>query len=152
MHDYTFDELESMQQQALDRVRNMQSRARAYIEDTAADMKSPPQRTPVQEESTIYREPAAKEEEKQEKKSPVGRISMPLNLPKERESVYPDFKSYFAPHNEAEKASARMDRKANLMDAILKEPDKGLLFVLLLLFNAEGHNETILMAILYILL
>ena len=92
MREYTYDELQRMQEKALERVRNMQLHSKEVVEETNRAMESqspPPRRQP--------RETAPAPEKH------GGRIKMPLNLPEDRDITYPTFREYFAPENEKAK-------------------------------------------------
>ncbi|HIU35789.1 MAG TPA: hypothetical protein IAC53_04175 [Candidatus Fimenecus excrementigallinarum] len=137
MADYTYDELRQMQEKALERVQRMQQRARQYVDDSPP---APPAPKP--------RQPAAPQ--LPEKPKP-GRIKMPLNLPEDRDLVYPSFREVFSAQTQQAKAQSAQKTKANLLDEVLKEPDEAMLFSLLLLLRAEGADEALLLALLYIM-
>lgn len=137
MADYTYDELRQMQEKALERVQRMQRRARQYVDDSPP---APPAPKP--------RQPAAPQPP--EKPKP-GRIKMPLNLPEDRDLVYPSFREVFSAQTQQAKAQSAQKTKANLLDEVLKEPDEAMLFSLLLLLRAEGADEALLLALLYIM-
>lgn len=149
MQEYTYDELRRMQEKALERVRSMQQRAQQYVEeDNRAAAQRRPQNTdghrpPVQNVPAQNRQP--------QKKPPSGRIKMPLNLPENRDLTYPSFKEYFEPETQKAKVQTEQSTKANLLDDVLREPDEAMLFSLLLLLKSEGTDESLLMALLYIM-
>lgn len=140
MREYTYDELQRMQEKALERVRNMQLHSKEVVEETnrAMELQSPPPRRQPREESPSP-----------EKRG--GRIKMPLNLPEDRDITYPTFREYFAPENEKAKKQTEQKTKANLLDSVLEEPDEAVLFSLLLLLRSEGADEALMMALLYIM-
>ena len=76
---------------------------------------------------------------------------MPLNLPENRDLTYPSFKEYFEPETQKAKVQTEQSTKANLLDDVLREPDEAMLFSLLLLLKSEGTDESLLMALLYIM-
>ena len=148
MQEYTYDELRRMQEKALERVRSMQQRAQQYVEEDNRAAQRRPQNTdghrpPVQNVPAQNRQP--------QKKPPSGRIKMPLNLPENRGLTYPSFKEYFEPETQKAKAQTEQSTKANLLDDVLREPDEAMLFSLLLLLKSEGTDESLLMALLYIM-
>ena len=148
MHEYTYDELRRMQEKALERVRSMQQRAQQYVEEDNRAAQRRPQNTdghrlPVHNVPAQNRQP--------QKKPPSGRIKMPLNLPENRDLTYPSFKEYFEPETQKAKAQTEQSTKANLLDDVLREPDEAMLFSLLLLLKSEGTDESLLMALLYIM-
>ena len=67
-----------------------------------------------------------------------------------RDLTYPSFKEYFEPETQKSKAQTEQSTKANLLDDVLREPDEAMLFSLLLL-KSEGADESLLMALLYIM-
>ena len=148
MQEYTYDELRRMQEKAPERVRSMQQRAQQYVEEDNRAAQRRPQNTdghrlPVQNVPAQNRQP--------QKKPPSGRIKMPLNLPENRDLTYPSFKEYFEPETQKAKVQTEQSTKANLLDDVLREPDEAMLFSLLLLLKSEGTDESLLMALLYIM-
>lgn len=145
MREYTYDELQQMQEKALERVRNMQMYSKSAVE--GANAQSGAGKKPAQ---NSVPQPAA-----QTGKTPLphknGRIKMPLNLPEKRDLVYPSFKEHFAPETQKAKQQAEQKTKANLLDTVLQEPDEAVLFSLLLLLKSEGADEALMMALLYIM-
>ena len=145
MREYTYDELQQMQEKALERVRNMQMYSKNAVEGTNAQgatggaQSNAPQ--PNAPQSNAPPSPPHKS----------GRIKMPLNLPEERDLVYPSFKEHFAPETQKAKQQTEQKNKANLLDTVLKEPDEAMLFSLLLLLKSEGTDEALMMALLYIM-
>lgn len=143
MREYTYDELQQMQEKALERVRNMQMYSKSAVEGTnaqrGADRKSA--QNPAPQPTAQAKTPPHKN----------GRIKMPLNLPEERDLVYPSFKEHFAPETQKAKQQAEQKTKANLLDAVLQEPDEAVVFSLLLLLKSEGADEALMMALLYIM-
>jgi len=141
MREYTYDELQQMQEKALERVRNMQMYSKSAVESTnaAEQSRQMPQIPPRRTESP--------------KPSPKtgGRIKMPLNLPEDRDLTYPSFKEYFQPETQKTQQQTEQKNKANLLDTVLKEPDEAMLFSLLLLLKSEGADEALMMALLYIM-
>ena len=148
MQEYTYDELRRMQEKALERVRSMQQREQQYVEEDNRAAQRRPQNTdghrpPVQNVPAQNRQP--------QKKPPSGRIKMPLNLPENRDLTYPSFKEYFEPETQKAKVQTEQSTKANLLDDVLREPDEAMLFSMLLLLKSEGTDESLLMALLYIM-
>lgn len=148
MQEYTYDELRRMQEKALERVRSMQQRAQQYVEEDNRAAQRRPQNT---DERKPLAQNAAAPNRQPQKKSPSGRIKMPLNLPENRDLTYPSFKEYFDPETQKAKAQTAQSTKANLLDDVLREPDEAMLFSLLLLLKSEGTDESLLMALLYIM-
>lgn len=144
MREYTYDELQQMQEKALERVRSMQMYSKSAVEGTNAQSG---QRGAGQSEAhTPQTEAPSAAPHKQS-----GRIKMPLNLPEERDLVYPSFKAHFAPETKKAKQQTEQKNKANLLDTVLQQPDEAMLFSLLLLLKSEGADEALMMALLYIM-
>lgn len=141
MREYSYDELQKMQEKALERVRNMQMYSREAVESTNRERAL--QASPTSPQPTPPPPPAQKRN--------GGRIKMPLNLPEDRDLTYPSFKTYFEPETQKTKQQAVQTSKANLFDTVLQEPDEAMLFSLLLLLKAEGADEALMMALLYIM-
>lgn len=145
MREYTYDELQQMQEKALERVRNMQMYSKSAVEGANAQSgvgKKPAQNSVPQPAAQTGKAPPPHKN---------GRIKMPLNLPEERDLVYPSFKEHFAPETQKAKEQAEQKTKANLLDTVLQEPDEAVLFSLLLLLKSEGADEALMMALLYIM-
>ena len=154
MKEYSLQELEEMQEKALERVRRMQQHSDSFLKDMGQEAKAneaPPVRMPPQEAVAV---PSPVPEPPPQKS---GRISMPLNLPKPEETkskaepVYQNFTEYFTPHNENVKAQKKKEQAVNILDAVLQGKEEVLLFCLVLLLKAEEAHETLLLALLYIL-
>lgn len=150
MREYTYDELQQMQEKALERVRNMQMYSKSAVENTnAQDFTA--EKMP-RTSHTAAPPPAAQSAAPQSApRKTGGRIKMPLNLPEERDLTYPTFKDYFAPETQKTRQQTEQKNKATLLDAVLKEPDEAILFSLLLLLKSEGADEALMMALLYIM-
>ena len=148
MQEYTYDELRRMQEKALERVRSMQQRAQQYVEE---DNRAALRRLQNTDERKPLAQNAAAPNRQPQKKPPSGRIKMPLNLPENRDLTYPSFKEYFEPETQKAKVQTEQSTKANLLDDVLREPDEAMLFSLLLLLKSEGTDESLLMALLYIM-
>lgn len=145
MREYTYDELQQMQEKALERVRNMQMYSKNAVEGTNAQGVT----GGAQSNAPQTNMPQTNAPSSPPHKS--GRIKMPLNLPEERDLVYPSFKEHFAPETQKAKQQTEQKNKANLLDTVLKEPDEAVLFSLLLLLKSEGADEALMMALLYIM-
>ena len=145
MREYTYDELQQMQEKALERVRNMQMYSKNAVEGTNAQGVT----GGVQSNAQQTNMPPNHAPPSPPHKS--GRIKMPLNLPEERDLIYPSFKEHFAPETQKAKQQTEQKNKANLLDTVLKEPDEAVLFSLLLLLKSEGTDEALMMALLYIM-
>lgn len=144
MREYTYDELQRMQEKALERVRNMQKYSEEAVQSTNAVQKST--QPPAAKNATNSAPPPPQNTQKTH-----GRIKMPLNLPENKDLVYPSFQEYFEPETKKTQQLSAQKTKATLLDTVLKEPDEAMLFSLLLLLKSEGADEALMMALLYIM-
>ncbi len=151
MKEYSLNEMQQMQEKALERVRNMQSRANEAVRETVLDSE------PKKAQDT---KPEAARENKSSrygfysavKSAPrQNHIKMPVEMP-ESIKPYESFREYFEPENKRAAEEKKQNAKANLMDDILNEPDKALLFALLLLMQSDKADEELMMSLLYIML
>lgn len=119
--DYSYNELMQMQEQAINRVREMQQRARKTAEESgdflAADI-------------PVYSEPPETEEAFEEK---------PVLLPKK--TVPPP----------AQKKKPTLKGIGSLLEKVNLEDDTALLLPLIILLAREGADEKLLLALLYIM-
>lgn len=143
MREYTYDELQRMQEKALERVRNMQK----YSEEAVQSTNTAPRHA---QQSAASKTPDPTPPPQDTKKT-HGRIKMPLNLPENKDIVYPSFQKYFEPETKKTQQLSAQKNKATLLDTVLKEPDEAMLFSLLLLLKSEGADEALMMALLYIM-
>lgn len=148
MKEYNFDEMQEMQAKALERVRDMQARAQTVAREADRELSD----NSETERRKTNTENAYKENFYNAVKSTPNknRISMPVELPQSK--PYESFKEYFEPINKKAKQENEKTVKADLLDTVFKEPDKALLLALLLLLQADGADEELLMSLLYIML
>lgn len=144
MREYTYDELQRMQEKALERVRNMQK----YSEEAVQSTNTAPK---TAQPSAVSKAPTPVPPPPQNIQKTHGRIKMPLNLPENKDLVYPSFQEYFEPETKKTQQLSAQKTKATLLDTVLKEPDEAMLFSLLLLLKSEGADEALMMALLYIM-
>jgi ERCC4-related helicase len=148
MKEYNFDEMQKMQAKALERVRDMQARAQTVAREADRELSG----NSETEHRKTQTENAYKDNFYNAVKSTPNknRISMPVELPQSK--PYESFKEYFEPINKKAKQENEKTVKADLLDTVFKEPDKALLLALLLLLQADGADEELLMSLLYIML
>lgn len=148
MKEYNFDEMQEMQAKALERVRDMQARAQTVAREADRELSdnSKAERRKTQTENA-YKENFYNAVKSTPNKN---RISMPVELPQSK--PYESFKEYFEPINKKAKQENEKTVKADLLDTVFREPDKALLLALLLLLQADGADEELLMSLLYIML
>lgn len=139
MNNYSYSEIQNMQKKAMERVREMQKNSEAVLETARQDLSTP----------------------KQTDKSSDNQIRPKItNLPPN----FPDFKEYFNMQKEPENPPTPEKEKAppssviqpqhfpgNIMDLISSEPDRALLLGLFLLLKSEGADESLMMALMYIM-
>jgi len=148
MKEYNFDEMQEMQAKALERVREMQARAQNVAKQAERELSDEKdnERSGKKDENT-YKENFYNAVRATPTKN---RIQMPVDLPESKS--YESFKEYFEPINQKAKQETEKSTKADLLDTVFKEPDKALLLALLLLLQADGADEELLMSLLYIML
>lgn len=136
MNNYSYSEIQNMQKRAMERVREMQKNSDEVLETARQDLSTP----------------------KQTEKSSDTQIRPKItNLPPN----FPDFKEYFnmqsipeEPFELPEKPKEQVSKPhfpGNIMDLISSEPDRALLLGLLLLLKSEGADESLMMALMYIM-
>lgn len=140
MNNYSYSEIQNMQKKAMERVREMQKNSEAVLETARQDLS----------EKTV--EPKKENPPKEPQIKP--KIT---NLPPN----FPDFKEYFNMQSEPEVTAPEKEKpqispqpqysQGNIMDLISSEPDRALLLGLLLLLKSEGADETLMMALMYIM-
>lgn len=143
MREYTYDELQKMQEKALARVRNMQLYSKNAVAGANAAAAAPPVEKPT---APLSEMPAKKN---------GGRIKMPLNLPENRSLTYPSFSEYFSEETEKEQPRQPVREAAAPAQKAVKqaaaETDEAMLLPLLLLLQNEGADPELLLALLYIM-
>lgn len=140
MNNYSYSEIQNMQKKAMERVREMQKNSEAVLETARQDLS---EKTVEPKKETPPKEPQIKP-----------KIT---NLPPN----FPDFKEYFNMQSEPEVTAPEKEKpqtppqpqysQGNIMDLISSEPDRALLLGLLLLLKSEGADETLMMALMYIM-
>ena len=140
MNNYSYSEIQNMQKKAMERVREMQKNSEAVLETARQDLSG---KTVEPKKENPPKEPQIKP-----------KIT---NLPPN----FPDFKDYFNMQSEPEVTAPEKEKpqtppqpqysQGNIMDLISSEPDRALLLGLLLLLKSEGADETLMMALMYIM-
>ena len=140
MNNYSYSEIQNMQKKAMERVREMQKNSEAVLETARQDLS---EKSVEPKKETPPKEPQIKP-----------KIT---NLPPN----FPDFKDYFNMQSEPEVTLPEKEKpqtppqpqysQGNIMDLISSEPDRALLLGLLLLLKSEGADETLMMALMYIM-
>ncbi len=132
---YSYDEIQNMQQKAIERVREMKRNSDAVLENAQRDFNSKGQ-----------------QKNQAHKGSTETRITnMPPNFPKN--NSYPSFQEFFkekSPKNDTPKTVTKESKK-NVVENLLEEPDKALLLGLIMLLKSEGADEILQLALMYIM-
>ncbi len=136
MADYSYSEIQNMQQKAMARVRQMQKATDAIVEKVQQDFKPQPIKDTVQ--PTIETKVT----------------NMPPNFPEN--SVYPNFKDFFKEERKEspkppKKETKPQQSKQNVLEGLFAEPDKAMLMGLIMLLKSEGADEMLIMALMYIM-
>ncbi|MBR5203436.1 MAG: hypothetical protein IKW45_09240 [Clostridia bacterium] len=142
MSNYSYSEIQNMQQKAMARVRQMQKNTDAILERANQDFESEKLKPKPQFE---------------QKNTPITPkvTNMPANFPEK--SVYPSFKEFFEEDKSKEmpklpqKESKPQQVRQNTLETLFAEPDKAMLMGLIMLLKSEGADEMLIMALLYIL-
>lgn len=147
MKDYSYSELKDMQERAMERVKNMQQRAKETANAANSEFSQDRQSNWYPNYNEKLFEPSKAAEGRS---SRPYHIKMPADIPK-RDSEYKSFNEFFEKENTQTRENKNQQTKANLIESVLNEPDKAMLFSLLLLLRAEGSDEALMMALLYIM-
>lgn len=136
MADYSYSEIQNMQQKAMARVRQMQKNTDAIVEKAQRDFTSQ----------------ALRERPQQTIETKV--TNMPPNFPEN--SVYPSFKEFFKEENKETPKPVKAENKpqkskSNAIENLFNEPDKAMLMGLIMLLKSEGADEMLIMALMYIM-
>lgn len=135
MSDYSYAEIQNMQQKAMARVRQMQRNSEAFREKAQEELdknrKTENQPAPPTNSSQV----SAKI------------TNMPPNFPEN--SQYPRFKDFF--QNVQKEESKPTQNKASTLENLFSEPDKAMLTGLIMLLKSEGADEILIMALIYIM-
>lgn len=140
MNNYSYSEIQNMQQKAMARVRQMQKNTDAILEKAQQDFdsekpKHKPHHTPASITPKV--------------------TNMPPNFPEN--SIYPSFKEFFkeeikdTPKPQKKEIKPQHHSKQNTLETLFAEPDKAMLMGLIMLLKSEGADEMLIMALLYIL-
>ncbi len=136
MNNYSYSEIQSMQKKAMERVREMQKNSDAIVELAQQNFDSAYK--PNNAEKTI-KSTAIKPKV----------TNMPPNFPEEK--LFPDFNEYFRTKTSDDPKNEIKHKDNNILDNILSDPDRLLILGLLLLLKSEGNDETLMMALMYIM-
>ncbi len=135
MNGYSYNELQNMQQKAIERVREMKRNSDAVVKTAQKEFNMPEKHNSHQRNSTQTKV-----------------TNMPPNFPQNNQ--YPSFKNYFEenlPKKEVIKAVNDTPKEKTSIESLFDEPDKALLLGLIMLLKSEGADESLIMALAYIM-
>lgn len=138
MTGYSYSEIQKMQARAMERVREMKRNSDIVTQSAQKELDFTPEKREIKEISS---------------KVSARVTNMPPNFP--RDIPYPSFKEFF---EEAEEKSQKNKTtkhteksEKNSLEKLFNEPDKALLLGLILLLKSENADESLIMALTYIL-
>lgn len=138
MSDYSYSEIKNMQQRAMERVRQMRQNSDSVLETAQKDFGYPEKKVSDYNSKPVY-PPIIKPKQ----------TTMPPNFPKIYSNEETDEKKEeeVKEHNKP----VRADKGTNVLPDILADPDDALLLGLLLLLRSENADESLMMALMYII-
>ena len=140
MNNYSYSEIQNMQQKAMARVRQMQKNSDEILGRAQKDFECEKPKSKLQYDTTPVTTKVT---------------NMPPNFPEN--SVYPSFKEFFkeeskeTPKLQKKEIISQSQAKQNTLETLFAEPDKAMLMGLIMLLKSEGADEILIMALLYIL-
>lgn len=140
MNNYSYSEIQNMQQKAMARVRQMQKNTDAVLEKAQEDFEREKPKPKTQYELAPITPKVT---------------NMPPNFPEN--SVYPSFKEFFKEESKETPKPPKKENKPqpqvkqNTLETLFAEPDKAMLMGLIMLLKSEGADEMLIMALLYIM-
>ncbi len=141
MNEYSYSEIQNMQQKAMARVRQMQKNTDAVLEKAQQDLSREKPRENIR--TATYEQPQITPKV----------TNMPPNFPEN--SVYPSFKEFFKEEKELPKPIKKENKpyksEKSTLENLFAEPDKAMLMGLIMLLKSEGADEMLIMALLYIM-
>ena len=135
---YSYSEIQTMQQKAMERVKEMKRKSDIITQTAQRDLG-------VTSEKQNYNN-------SQEMSPKV--TNMPPNFPEN--NPYPSFKDFFKAEGEKAKQPIHSQVKNGKpqkqgLESLFDEPDKALILGLIMLLKSEGADESLIMALSYIL-
>ncbi len=133
MANYSYSEIQEMQKKAMERVREMKKNSDIVTHSA--------QREFNQEKHEVYSQGFIEPKV----------TNMPPNFPEN--NTYPSFESEKVEQHpaKANKENSVENRKSNPIETLFAEPDKALLLGLIMLLKSEEADETLILALTYIL-
>lgn len=139
MSGYSYSEIQNMQQKAMARVREMKRTSDEITRVAQKDFE-------IDRKNVNY---------DNDKPSVAPKITnMPPNFPEN--SVYPSFKDFFSTQQEITQKKQKLLKQENkpketAIQNLFNEPDKALLLGLIMLLKSEKADESLIMALTYIM-
>ena len=140
MNDYSYSEIQNMQQRAMARVRQMQRNTDEILSKVQQDFETEKPKPKPQHETAPVTPKVT---------------NMPPNFPEN--SGYPSFKEFFKQESKETPKPPKRENKPqkpsqqNSLENLFAEPDKAMLMGLIMLLKSEGADEALIMALMYIL-
>ena len=137
MGNYSYTEIQDMQKRAMERVREMKRNSEVITQSAQKDFDYQGNKTTFPNNVT----PKV--------------TNMPPNFP--QETPYPSFKTVFEAekpvnqNKEKPKPKPSQEKRNNLLESLFAEPDKALLLGLIMLLKSEKADESLVLALTYIL-
>lgn len=137
MSGYSYTELQKMQAKAMERVREMKRNSDIVTQSAQREFDFTPIKKDVHDFSATV---SAKV------------TNMPPNFPED--NPYPSFKEFFKETEEIQRKEITKpveNNQRNSLENLFSEPDRALLLGLIMLLKSEGADESLIMALTYIL-
>ncbi len=137
MSNYSYTEIQDMQRKAMERVREMKRNSEVIAQSAQREFNNESSNISFSNHIT----PKV--------------TNMPPNFPKE--TSYPSFKTVFEEEKEKPRKEEKVEKRPvqekrnNSLEALFAEPDKALLLGLIMLLKSEKADESLIMALTYIL-
>ncbi len=140
MSGYSYTELQNMQQKAMERVREMKRNSDEVVKTAQKDLQTVKEHNNSNYSNVNF----------------FAKVTnMPPNFPEN--NPYPSFKDFFKNEQKKDENSVKKTKtepqksNENPIENLFAEPDKALLLGLIMLLKSEGADESLIMALTYIL-
>ena len=137
MGNYSYTDIQDMQRRAMERVREMKRNSEEITHTAQKDFE-------YQNNKATFSNPVTPKV-----------TNMPPNFPKE--TAYPSFKAVFEKEHkinetiEKPKIKPMQEKRNNSLESLFAEPDRALLLGLVMLLKSEKADESLILALTYIL-
>ncbi len=138
MNGYSYNEIQNMQQKAIERVREMKRNSEAVVQNAQKEFNMPDNKVKNQNRNSTSTKVT----------------NMPPNFP--QGNTYPSFKDYFQENTQQKQKSVGHEKQSvkkenSSIENLFAEPDRALLLGLIMLLKSEGADESLIMALTYIM-